>query len=167
MNLKKEIAYLIFEIIICTFIIIFGYYLWNNYDLSSLEIAKSYSDYQKVIVDIDDANNIVLSNNEDDIETNTLYLHNISNTNNSANLILKIDKDNELFKNNTILKIDNNYYNLTNLHSIIKDNYMFIIIEDYTFDSYETKKLEVKIITKEKPNQNIAEYLNYEFITQI
>ena len=123
--------------------------------------------HKKVIVDIDDINSVVFSNNENDVESNTLYLHNISSTNNSVKLVLRINKDNELFKNNTILKIDNKYYNLSELNSVINNNYMYIIIDNYTFSSYETKKLEVKILSKEKPNQNIVEYLNYEFITQI
>ena len=167
MNFYKELTYLILEICFCIFVIIFGYILWNNFDTSNYEIAKSYSNKKEIIIDINDTENIVLSNNENNVEPNILYLHNLSGKNSNAKLILKIDKDNILFKDNTILKIDDYYYNLNGLEYTIDNSYLYIIIDEYKFDSYETKKLEVKILTKEKINSNIGEYLNYEFITQI
>ena len=75
MNFYKELTYLLLEIIFCIFIIIFGYIIWNNYDISNYYIAKSYANTKKVIIDIDDTENIVLSNNENDVESNKLYLH--------------------------------------------------------------------------------------------
>ena len=153
MNLTKEIVYTVLEILLCFIIIVFGYYIWNNFDLSSLEIAKSYSNYKEVLVDIDDIDNIAVLGNENFANSNTIYLHNTSSINNNVKLILKINKDNVLFKENTILKIDNNY--------------IYIIIDNYDFNSYETKELKLKILLKEEVSQNLGEYLNYEFITQV
>ena len=167
MNLRKEIAYLILEILFCIFIIFYGYYIWNNYDLSKLEIAKSYKNDKNIIVNIEDISNIVISNDENNIESNILYLHNTSSNNNSAKLILKINKDNELFKRNTILKIDQRYYDLSNLKCYKDKNFIYIIIDNYNFNSYETKELEVKILSKDQINNNISEYMNYEFIIQL
>ena len=167
MNIKKEIRYLIFEIILCVFIILFGFYLWNNFDMESFLIAKSYENKEGIILDITDTDNIVLSNNEDIIEPNILYLHNISGNNNTSKLIVKINKNNELFKNNTILKIDDNYYVLNDLDYYNDKDYTYIILDEFTFDGYETKELSVKLLTKDKVNTDIYTYLNYEFITEI
>ena len=167
MNLTKEIVYTVLEILLCFIIIVFGYYIWNNFDLSSLEIAKSYSNYKEVLVDIDDIDNIAVLGNENFANSNTIYLHNTSSINNNVKLILKINKDNVLFKENTILKIDNNYYNLKELDYKIDNNYIYIIIDNYDFNSYETKELKLKILLKEEVSQNLGEYLNYEFITQV
>ena len=167
MSFHKELSYLIFEICFCIFVIVLGYIIWNNFDASNYEIAKSYANTKEIILDIDDCENIVVSDNENDVESNMLYLHNISGKNNNAKLMLKIDKNNTLFKDNTILKIDNNYYILNDLEFTNDNNYIYIIIDEFIFDSYETKELEIKILTKEKINSNIGEYLNYEFITHL
>ena len=166
MNLKKEILSLIFEIIVCFSIIIVGLYYWVNCDRGSLEVAKYYSNYSNIVVNIDDQNT-VLSSNENDIKSNTLLLKNTSSKKSNVKLVIKIDRNNMLFKNNTVLKIDNNYYNLDDLGFKSDNNYMYIFINNYEFNSYETKEFEIKLLTKESINYNIYDYLNYEFMTQV
>ena len=167
MNLKREIAYLIFEIIFCIFFIIYGYYIWNNFDASSYLIAKSYDNKKEIMVDINDNEGIVLSNDEEIVKPNILYLHNISSKNSVSKLIIKIEKDNILFKNNTILKINDKYYDLEELDYNADNNYIYIILDEYPLAGYETKELEIKILTKDKIETNLGDYLNYEFISQI
>ena len=167
MNVKKEIRYLLFEIILCLFIILFGYYIWNNFDMESFIIAKSYENKEGIILDINDTENIVLSNNEELVEPNLLYLHNISGNDNTSKLIIKISKENTLFKNNTIIKIGDKYYNLGDLEYYTDNSYSYITLDEFNFDAYETKELSVKLITKNEVNTDIYNYLNYEFITEI
>ena len=165
MNLRREIYYLILEILFSIFVIFFGYYILNNFDKSSIDIAKSYSNTKQIAINLED-NDTILSNNEEEINANTLYLHNISSKNNAAKLLIKINKSNDLFKTNTILKINNNYYNLEDMDYFLDDNYIYIIIKKIAFDGYETKELNIKLLTKEKVN-NVSEYLNYEFVTKV
>ena len=166
MNLKREITYLIFEILFCIFFIIFGYYIWSNFDISNLLIAKSYNDKTIIQLDVLDAEEIVLSSDEDKVKPSKLYLHNISKKEGVSKLIIKIDKNNVLFKENTILKINEKYYNLEDLKYETNDEYIYVFLDQYTFDGYETKELEVKLLTKDKIDLNICEYLNYEFISE-
>ena len=167
MNLKKEITYLVFEIIICLLVIVFGYHIWNNFNLSNYEIAKSYADTREVIVALEDTNNIVISNDENSIEDNILYLHNISGKENYTKLVLKLNKENELFKNNTIIKIDSKYYILSELDYIMDDSYVYITIDKYHFNEYETKELKFKLLSKDSKIDITSEQFNYEFITQL
>ena len=166
MNLKKEIISLIFEIIVCFCVIILGMYYWLNCDRTSLETAKHFSNYNKIVVNLSE-NNTVLSNDEKEVLPNILYLKNNTNKSKTAKLVVKIDKDNTLFRSNTIIKIDNIYYDLNNLDYKVDDKYNYIFINNITLNSYETKELEVKLLTKESIKNNIYKYLSYEFVTQV
>ena len=159
MYFYKEFFILTLEICVSIFVIIFGHAIWDNFDNSKHLFAKQYDNIKEVEVLLEDNDKIVLSNNEQDIKPSILYLHNINKNTNIVNLIIKIDKNYNLFKNNTILKIDNNYYDLNN-STIKEDNsFYYIYIDKIKFNGYETKKLNIKIL-------NIKNYLNYEFITQ-
>ena len=48
MNFYKELFYILFEMFFSIFIIIFGYFIWDNFDTTELNIAK-YNDATKAI----------------------------------------------------------------------------------------------------------------------
>lgn len=88
----------------------------------------------------------------------------MSNENNNKKLIFKISKDNNYIKENAILNINNNYFELNKLEYFEEDYFYNIILDDINLESYETKELYVKILLKDKV---IKENINYEFTTII
>ena len=93
-----------------------------------------------------------------------LYLHNISGEDNNKTLSFKINKDNEYIKNNAILYIDNNFYELSNLNYTEDEYFRYYNVDNINFKGYETKEYNFKILLKEEINNN---YLNYEFVTNL
>lgn len=144
MRNTKEAIYITLEISVAIFIIIFGYAIWDNFDLSTHEIAKT--------------NN---STNEVEIltEENNLYVHNIGKTNNNVKLMIKIDKNVLSNTKNMILELDNKQYNLKELNCGSDEYYNYYDLYYIDFKSYETKNYEFNII---KDSDTLIEY---EFIT--
>lgn len=144
MNLYKDCILITLEICIAIFIAIFGYSVWDNYNINNYYLAKENDNIKEVQIDIKD---------------NTLYTHNMSKNNNKISLILKIEKS-EFDKNKDIeLIVDD--YNI-NLHNKIKksDNkYYYFNIKDINYNSFETKKNKFEIRN--------ADLLNYEFLTEL
>ena len=166
MNFKRKLIGILTEMFFAIFIIMFSLNLWINFDKTTYETANYYSKIKGVVIDISDEP-FVLSSDESKVESNTLYLHNISNSNNSATLMIKINKSNILFLNNTILKIDNDYYNLKELNYEQDNTYYYIILKKVDLSGYETKLFNIKLLTKDNINTNIKDYLDYEFISKV
>lgn len=165
MEFIKEFFLIMLEMAFAIFIIIFGYAIWDNFDLTNYNTAKYYDDAKDIEMYLEDDKNYISSlNNEDNSEYAKLYLHNISNENNTKKLFFKISKDNIYMKENAVLNINNNYFELNNLEYIEEDYFYNFIIDDINLDSYETKKLYIKILLKEEV---IKENINYEFTTII
>lgn len=164
MNFYKEFILSSIEIALAVFIMIFGYAIWDNFDLIDYNTAKYYDNIEYYEVYLEDTNNVSLLENENNTDYSKLYLHNISDKNNNTLLTFKIDKENKNLINNVIIKIDNKYYEINKLDYKEDENFYYYIIENIDFNSYETKEYNIKILLKEN-QYNINEYLNYEFIT--
>lgn len=165
MNFYKEFILTTLEICFAIFIIIFGYKIWNNFDQSEFEIAKYYDKFNETEILIEDYEHIVSFINDDNVKKTKLYMHNIDEKNISKNLLLKIDKDNTNIKDSIILLINNDYYELNKMEVKEDDYYYYFILDKISFEGYETKEYEVKILLKDKNlNKNI---LGYEFITTL
>ena len=147
---KNEIFYILSEIIFCIIIIIFSYYIWDNFDLTQYNIAKYYDNTKEVeIVYESDADKGYLGNNV------VLSVHNISNKLNNKNVIFKLSKNIIL---NDIM-INNKLYNLNDIYISDDEFYNYFLIENINLDSYETKVYFIDLI-----DNNIYDY---EFITEI
>lgn len=164
MEFYKEFFAITIEICFAIFIIIFGGTLWNTFDFSDYNTASYYANSKEFDMHIDEGNYIGLLNNEQEVTYTNLYLHNMSGKRNINNLLIKISKDNDSLKNNTIIKINENYYELNNLECIEDDYFYYFKIENIDFNGYETKEYKLKILLKENINN---EYLNYEFMTNL
>lgn len=166
MNFYKEFILSTLEIALAVFIIIFGYAIWDNFDLTDYNTAKYYDNIEYYEIYLEDSkDNISLLTEENNVEYTKLYLHNVSEKNNDTLLTFKIDKENIILINNAIIKIENNYYDINKLDYKEDENYYYFIIEDVDFNGYETKEYNVKVLLKEKLENNINEYLTYEFVT--
>ena len=164
MNFYREFILTTLEIALAVFIIIFGYAIWDNFDLTDYHTAKYYDNVEQYEVFLEDNDkSISLLSNENTTEYTKLYLHNISDKNNNTLLTLKVDKENTLLINNTIIKIDNEFYEINKLDYKEDDNYLYFIIGNLDFNGYETKEYNVKVLIKE--NNDINEYLDYDFTT--
>ena len=164
MNFYREFILTTLEIALAVFIIIFGYTVWDNFDLTDYDTAKYYDNVEQYEVFLEDNDkSISLLSNENTTEYTKLYLHNISDKNNITLLTLKVEKENKMLINNTIIKIDNEFYEINKLDYKEDDNYFYFIIENLDFNGYETKEYNVKVLMKE--NDDINEYLDYEFTT--
>ena len=164
MNFYKEFFLVTLEIAFAIFIIIFVYAIWDNFDLTDYHTAKYYDNVEQYEIFLEDNDkSISLLSNENTTEYTKLYLHNISDKNNNTLLTLKVEKENKMLINNTIIKIDNEFYEINKLDYKEDDNYFYFIIENLDFNGYETKEYNVKVLMKE--NDDINEYLDYEFTT--
>lgn len=166
MNFYKEFILLTAEISLAIFVAIFGYSVWDNFDQTNYNIAKHYDETRDFEIYIEDTKeHITLLDRENEINYSNLYLHNISNEDNKTLLTIKIDKKNKLFKDNILIKINETYYDVNKLDYKENGCYYYYIIDNIKFKGYETKKYNVKLLLKTDINNNINEYLNYEFVT--
>lgn len=155
MNLYRELFYLLTEISFSIFIIIFGYYIWDNFDQTDYNIAKYYDNTKEVeLVYESSIDNGLINNNT------VVSIHNISDKLNSKDVILKINKNNSL--DNLKIGINDDNYNLSDLFINNDDLYNYYLIENANLSGYETRVYFIDFIS----DNNIL--LNdYEFITEL
>lgn len=167
MNFYKEFFLTTLEICIAIFLIIFGYEVWDNFDQTEYNTAKYYDNINEFEIYMEDTQNYIsFIENEKNIESTKLYLHNISKNKNITKLILKTYKNDNYIKNNVTIKINDKYYELKKLTCIEDDIFCYLIIDNIEFKGYETKEYDVKILFNNNydlKNENI----NYEFIAQV
>lgn len=149
MEIYKEIFYLVIEMVICVFIIIFGYEFMNNFDSKNVSIAKYY-----------DETKIVQLSYENNIDNSIISIHNVSDKLNNKNIILKINKQNNL--ENVILDINKINFNLNDLYLREDYNYKYYLIENIDLTAYETKTYYIDFILENNMLLN-----DYEFITEL
>lgn len=153
MNIYKEISYLLCEILFAFLIIIFGYYVWDSFDTSLYNTAKNYDNLKEV--------QIVYQSNyyeEDKINNTILSLHNVSNKKNNKDIVLKINKSNNL--NNVKIYINSLEYNLDSLFLFNENEYNYYVIENVEFDGYETKTYYLEF-------KDVILLKDYEFLTEL
>lgn len=155
MNFYKELFYILFEMFFSVFIIIFGYFIWDNFDKTEYQIAKYYDNIKTVEL-------VYESNIDKGIQNNNtvVSVHNISNKINAKDIILKINKNNKL--DDIKLDINKKNYSLDDLY-IREDNiYNYYLIENINLIGYETKTYYIDF---ELNNDNLL--YDYEFITEL
>lgn len=167
MNFYKEFILITLEIAFSIFIMIFGYTIWDNFDQTNYNTAKYYDNIEYYEIYLEDTGeDISLLKEENNTEYAKLYLHNISNKNNNTLLTFKINKENTNLINNTIIKIEDKYYEINKLNYKEDENYYYFILENINFNSYETKEYNIKVLLKEE-QYNTINYIDYEFTTYL
>jgi len=141
MNFYKEFFKICFEISFSFFIIIFGYNIWNTFDLNSYQTAKYYENNKELDLLIDE---------------NKLYIHNLSDKDNTAKLVLKTNKED--ISDNIVINFNNEKYYIKDLECKKDEYYCYYIINNIELNGYETKEFNYNII-----NDNI----NYEIVATI
>ena len=146
----KEIFSIIFEILFSIFIIIIGYFIWDNFDQTDYKTAQYYDNIKDVdLIYESDADNNIEGNNV------VVSIHNISDELNNKNVILKINKE----SNFSYIKINNSYYNLNEIFMSNDDLYNYYLIENVDLDGYETKVYYIDMIDNS--------FTDYEFVTEL
>lgn len=165
MNFYREFLLITLEMCFAIFIAIFGYVIWDNFDQTEYEEAKYYENIKEFQLYMEDNDSyITLIDDEEKSKPTKLYLHNISDKDDNIKLSFKINKEDTYLKTNTIIKINNNYYDISKSECLEDETYCYFIIESIDFKGYETKEFDVKILLK---NNSTNEQINYEFITTI
>ena len=154
MGFYKEIFYLISEICFSILIIIFGYFIWNNFDQTNYNIAKYYDNTKEVQIVFESSIDNGTKNNN-----SIVSVHNVSDKLNNKDILLKINKDNNL--NNIKLLINTNNYILSDLFIKSDDIYNYYLIEEVDLEGYETKTYFIDFILE----NNILN--DYEFVTEV
>lgn len=139
----KEIFYIMVELCIAIFIIIFGYAIWDNFDLSNYEQALINDNTKGVEILTED---------------NILFVHNIASTKNKTKLMIKVDKNVLINTEKFILEINDKTYNLKELDCGSDEKYNYYDLYNIDFNSYETKNYNYNIIKSDK------DLIEYEFI---
>ncbi|MBQ3021228.1 MAG: hypothetical protein IJD92_03285 [Bacilli bacterium] len=152
MNFYKEFFKLTFEIIFAINIIFLGYIVWDNFDLTSYETAKYYDNINEIEIVVD--GNITEFNH-----TNNIILHNIGKKDNNTNLLLKINKKENL--NSVFININNITYNINEIKYNEDEYFNYYLIDNSILNGYETKEYNIELLNVEN---NI---FDYEFITNI
>lgn len=155
MSFYKELFNILLEISFSIFIIIFGYNIWNNFDLTDYNAAKYYDDIKEVQIFYESNTDKGYSNNN-----SVISIHNISDKTNNKDVILKLNKDNKL--DNILLDINQKKYNLNDLYLKEDEIYKYYLIDNSVLEGYETKTY---FIDFELEN-NVLLY-DYEFITEV
>ena len=150
MNFYKELIIILCEMMLSIFIAIFGYVLWDNFDSKKYMETINYDNIYEVEVAYED---------------NCLMVHNISRKDNNKDLMFKVNRfDSNLKNDDIILLIDGKEYDLSNLDYTVDDLYIYYIIDNISFNEYETKVYDVKVMSK---SYDVIDSLNYEFVTEI
>lgn len=150
MNFYKELIIILCEMMLSIFIAIFGYVLWDNFDSKKYIETINYDNIYEVEVAYED---------------NCLMVHNISRKDNNKDLMFKVNRfDSNLKNDDIILLIDGKEYDLSNLDYTVDDLYIYYIIDNISFNEYETKVYDVKVMSK---SYDVIDSLNYEFVTEI
>ncbi len=150
MNFYKELMIILCEMMLSIFIAIFGYVLWNNFDNKKYMETINYDNTYEVEVAY---------------ENDCLMVHNVSRRDNNKDLMFKVNRfDSNLKNDDIILLIDGKEYDLSNLDYTVDDLYIYYIIDNISFNEYETKVYDVKVMSK---SYDVIDSLNYEFVTEI
>ena len=150
MNFYKELMIILCEMMLSIFIAIFGYVLWNNFDSKKYMETINYDNTYEVEVAYED---------------NCLMVHNVSRKDNNKDLMFKVNRfDSNLKNDDIILLIDGKEYDLSNLDYTVDDLYIYYIIDNISFNEYETKVYDAKVLSK---SYDVIDSLNYEFVTEI
>lgn len=150
MNFYKELMIILCEMMLSIFIAIFGYVLWNNFDNKKYMETINYDNTYEVEVAY---------------ENDCLMVHNVSRKDNNKDLMFKVNRfDSNLKNDDIILLIDGKEYDLSNLDYTVDDLYIYYIIDNISFNEYETKVYDVKVLSK---SYDVIDSLNYEFVTEI
>ena len=139
----REYILIILEMSIAIFLIIFGYAIWNNYDLTKHNIA----------IESDNTKKVEILN-----ENSTLYVHNVSKKDNNIKLMIKVDKNILFNTEKFILEINNETYNLKELDYGCDEKYNYYDLYRINFNKYETKNYTFNI----NSSNDLTEY---EFVT--
>ena len=155
MNFYKELFYILAEIFFSIFIILFGYVIWDNFDQTQYITAKYYDNTNEVQITFESNIDKGYKNNN-----SIVSIHNVSDKDNSKNVILKINKENNL--NKVGLDINKNNYNLQDLFLEEDEIYNYYLIEKAKLVGYETKVYFIDFILEDN---NLL--CDYEFITEL
>ena len=137
MKLYVDFFKIVLHISLVVFVVIYSYIVINGFD-----IKIKYDDSQLVY------------------ENNYIMIHNMNSNRN--NILLKIRvNNNEDVVNNTILRIDNDFYKLNDLEVIDVDDYKYFVVDNYILKGYETVKYDVSFLTIN--NDYVIDNLNYDF----
>lgn len=142
MNFYRELVKITVEIWMAIFIIIFGYAIWDNFNVNDYNMAKLNDKTREVL--ISDNNNI-------------LFLHNVGKVDNDFKLFLKINKNN--YSNNIDFIYDNKSINLDDFLIDEDSKYYYFNVDDIKFIPYETKEFSYKLLSND--------VIDYEFVNTI
>ena len=142
MNFYRELVKITVEIWMAIFIIIFGYAIWDNFNVTDYNMAKLNDKTREVL--ISDDNNI-------------LSLHNVGKVDNDFKLFLKINKNN--YSNNIDFIYDNKSINLDDFLIDEDSKYYYFNVDDIKFIAYETKEFSYKLLSND--------VIDYEFVNTI
>lgn len=166
-NLIGYQRYLVMDIIITIIIVLITIPIWMTFDMTSYASeAKSYDNYS--YIDYEFLNdkveyNLKPTSDKDgllNIKTQNLVVYNTSNTPDDYQLILKINK----FQNIDNLKINVNNIidNITSYNHYEKGNYKYFILDEKKITG-ETKKYVISLWNSENATYN-EENLDYELL---
>lgn len=142
MNFYIELVKITVEIWMAIFIIIFGYAIWDNFNVTDYNMAKLNDKTREVL--ISDDNNI-------------LSLHNVGKVDNDFKLFLKINKNN--YSNNIDFIYDNKSINLDDFLIDEDSEYYYFNVDDIKSIPYETKEFSYKLLSND--------VIDYEFVNTI
>lgn len=142
MNFYRELVKITVEIWMAIFIIIFGYAIWDNFNVTDYNMAKLNDKTREVL--ISDDNNI-------------LSLHNVGKVDNDFKLFLKINKNN--YSNNIDFIYDNKSINLDDFLIDEDSKYYYFNVDYIKFIPYETKEFSYKLLSND--------VIDYEFVNTI
>lgn len=137
MKLYVDFFKIVLHISLAVFVVIYSYIIINGFD-----IKIKYDDSQLVY------------------ENNYIMIHNVNSNRNNILLKIKVNNNEDVI-NNTILRIDNDFYKLNDLVVIDVDDYKYFVVDNYILKGYETVKYDVSFLTIN--NDYVIDNLNYDF----
>ena len=137
MKLYVDFFKIVLHISLVVFVVIYSYIIINGFD-----IMIKYDDSQLVY------------------ENNYIMIHNMNSNRNNILLKIKVNNNEDVI-NNTILRIDNDFYKLNDLEVIDVYDYKYFVVDNYILKGYETVKYDVSFLTIN--NDYVIDNLNYDF----
>lgn len=142
--------------------------IWLTFDVSELEEAKKYDNYNYVNYEFLNSPVHTLESVSDDyalrnIETSDLVVYNYTMADASYSLVLKIDKKSTASLNNIKLNVNFEISYLTDLPSYEDDDYYYYVIDSSRVQG-SSQKYALSMWNDENNKLDSNDVLDYEFV---
>ena len=169
MNRINRLKWLLYkDIIITILLVIISIPIWLSFDLTELEEAKKYDNYNYINYELLNNPHYTLVSVSDDyglrnIETQDIVVYNYTNANATYTLVLRINKNSTINIDNIRLNVNHDVQSLNNYRFYEDNDYYYYIIDSDRIQG-SSQKYALSMWNDENYKQDVNNEFNYDFL---